>query len=43
MALETILGMSTGKEPPSHHIQLATRLMARESTAPPSATRNTAG
>jgi LacI family transcriptional regulator len=35
MALETILGMAVGKEPPSHHIELATRLMARESTAPP--------
>ncbi|MDQ4137398.1 MAG: LacI family transcriptional regulator [Actinomycetota bacterium] len=35
MALETILGMAAGKEPPSHHIQLATRLMPRESTAPP--------
>jgi LacI family transcriptional regulator len=37
MAMETILGMSVGKEPPSHHIQLATRLIARESTAPPGA------
>jgi LacI family transcriptional regulator len=35
MAMETILAMSAGKEPPSHHIQLATRLMPRESTAPP--------
>jgi LacI family transcriptional regulator len=35
MAMETILGMSAGKEPPSHHIQLATRLIPRETTAPP--------
>ncbi|WP_150307289.1 LacI family DNA-binding transcriptional regulator [Planctomonas psychrotolerans] len=35
MAIETILGMSVGKEPPSHHIQLATQLIVRESTAPP--------
>ncbi|WP_108252767.1 LacI family DNA-binding transcriptional regulator [Planctomonas deserti] len=35
LALETILALSEGKEPPSHHIQLATRLMPRESTAPP--------
>jgi LacI family transcriptional regulator len=39
MAMETILGMAAGKEPPSHHIQLATRLMARESTAPPAGFR----
>ncbi len=35
LALETILAISAGKEPPSHHIQLATRLIPRESTAPP--------
>lgn len=35
MAVETIVGISAGKEPPSHHIQLATRLIVRESTAPP--------
>ena len=35
MAMETVLGMSAGKEPPSHHIRLSTRLMVRESTAPP--------
>jgi LacI family transcriptional regulator len=35
LALETILALSAGKEPPSHHIQLATRLIPRESTAPP--------
>ena len=35
MAMETVLGMAAGKEPPSHHIQLASRLMPRESTAPP--------
>lgn len=37
LALETIVSMAAGKQPPSHHIQLATRLMPRESTAPPAA------
>jgi LacI family transcriptional regulator len=35
LALETVLGIAAGKEPPSHHIELATRLVPRESTAPP--------
>jgi LacI family transcriptional regulator len=38
LALETILTMSAGREPPSHHIELATRLITRESTAPPAVT-----
>jgi LacI family transcriptional regulator len=37
LALETILGIAAGKEPPSHHVELATRLIPRESTAPPAA------
>ncbi|MDQ4138137.1 MAG: LacI family transcriptional regulator [Actinomycetota bacterium] len=35
MATETLFAMSEGREPASHHIQLSTRLIVRESTAPP--------
>ena len=37
MATETLFAMSEGREPASHHIQLSTRLIVRESTAPPRA------
>ncbi|GAB2517548.1 LacI family DNA-binding transcriptional regulator [Paramicrobacterium agarici] len=35
MAVETVLSLSRGATPPSMHIQLATSLVVRESTAPP--------
>ncbi|WP_165063173.1 LacI family DNA-binding transcriptional regulator [Marisediminicola senii] len=35
MAAETVIALATGKEPASHHIELATRLVVRESTAAP--------
>jgi LacI family transcriptional regulator len=35
MATETLFAMSEGREPASHHIQLSTSLIVRESTAPP--------
>lgn len=34
VALRTLLEQSRGEPPVSHHLQLATRLVARESTAP---------
>lgn len=34
MAVETVLGMAAGVEPASRHVQLATTLMVRDSTAP---------
>jgi LacI family transcriptional regulator len=35
MAVETVTGLAAGREPLSHHIQLSTNLVIRESTAPP--------
>jgi LacI family transcriptional regulator len=35
VALSNLLQQSTGEEPESHHIQLATTLIVRDSTAPP--------
>ncbi|GEL47843.1 LacI family transcriptional regulator [Cellulomonas hominis] len=35
VALRTVLRMADGELPDSHHIELATRLVVRESTAPP--------
>jgi LacI family transcriptional regulator len=35
MATETVLGLAEGRKPPSHHIELSTTLVVRESTAPP--------
>lgn len=37
VALRTVLQQSRGERPDSHHVQLATRLVVRESTAPPRA------
>ncbi|WP_432457447.1 LacI family DNA-binding transcriptional regulator [Cellulomonas iranensis] len=36
VALRTVLGMDEGRLPDSHHIELATSLVVRDSTAPPS-------
>jgi LacI family transcriptional regulator len=30
-----VLGLAEGRKPPSHHIELSTTLVVRESTAPP--------
>lgn len=35
VALRTVLQQARGERPDSHHVQLATRLVVRESTAPP--------
>ncbi|WP_460497777.1 LacI family DNA-binding transcriptional regulator [Glycomyces tarimensis] len=35
VAARTVLGLADGKRPDSHHVQLATSLVVRESTAPP--------
>lgn len=35
MAVETVTGLAAGRQPLSHHIQLSTNLIVRESTAPP--------
>lgn len=35
MATETLFALAEGREPASHHIQLSTSLIVRESTAPP--------
>ena len=36
VALRTVLAMAAGREPDAHHIELATSLVVRDSTAPPS-------
>ena len=35
LGLSTLLGISEGIAPVSHHVQLATTLVVRETTAPP--------
>ena len=35
VAARTVLDLAAGKVPDSHHVQLATTLVVRESTAPP--------
>ncbi|MCC2334078.1 LacI family DNA-binding transcriptional regulator [Cellulomonas wangsupingiae] len=37
VALRTVLAMDEGRQPDSHHIELATTLVVRDSTAPPRA------
>jgi LacI family transcriptional regulator len=37
MAVQTILVMAEGRRPSSRHVELATSLTVRESTAPPPA------
>ncbi|MFI6423956.1 LacI family DNA-binding transcriptional regulator [Promicromonospora sp. NPDC050880] len=41
MAVETVLAMADGVEPASRHVQLATSLTVRDSTAPPAAVAGT--
>lgn len=41
MAVETVLGLGAGREPLSHHIQLSTNLIVRESSAAPPALTGT--
>lgn len=43
MAVQTILAMADGHEPSSRHVELATSLMVRDSTAPAPGTREARG